>query len=344
MKNSKLVVLIVLGFIFVVIPCMGDCANPVKPIELKYATAFPPTHSWVVADQRFFDKIEKETNGMVKVRIYAGGSLVSPREDYAELVKGAADIADCSLDYTPSGFDVYKIWANFFYGITDIETERRISVEVFQKFPEMQAELVRSKLLVFGAVPPYQVLTSKKPVNAINDFKGLRLKATAGFFDILKGVGAEAITMPMSETYVSMEKGIVHGALAPCDTLKSFRFAEVVHYITKVNYGVAGQPRRFMNLNCWNSLPPEIQEVFEKNFDFWASEMDKEMTKANQIGIDEAKKMGAQFIELSPEELNKFYDIAKAVALKKAAELDAKGIPGTKIFYEVRRLVDQYSK
>ena len=37
-----------------------------KPIELKYASIYPPSHAFSIADQHYMQKIEKETNGRVK--------------------------------------------------------------------------------------------------------------------------------------------------------------------------------------------------------------------------------------------------------------------------------------
>jgi len=61
-------------------------------------------------------------------------------------------------------------------------------------------------------------------------------------------------------------------------------------------------------------------------------------------GIELAKNTGVEFITLPPEELAKVYKAAETAMLKEAAKLDEKGLPGTKIFHEVRRLVEKYTK
>lgn len=57
-----------------------------------------------------------------------------------------------------------------------------------------------------------------------------------------------------------------------------------------------------------------------------------------------AKSLGVQFFELSEEDQAKLYEIFDQVNRKIAAELDAKGIPGTEIYEETQRLIREYKK
>jgi TRAP-type C4-dicarboxylate transport system substrate-binding protein len=99
-----------------------------------------------------------------------------------------------------------------------------------------------------------------------------------------------------------------------------------------------------MNLDSWNRLPKDIQEIFEKSIEFWSLEDNKWRDADDVAGIEIAKKSGVEFIELPPDELAKVYKAAEIAMLKEAAKLDEKGLPGTKIFNEVRRLVEKYTK
>ena len=150
--------------------------------------------------------------------------------------------------------------------------------------------------------------------------------------------------MSMFDVYVALEKGTIDGLFGPYEALKSLRLGEVVDYCTALNIANGPSAQRIMNLNSWNRLPPDIQKVFEDNIEWWGYEIQKSLENADQAGIEFGKEQGVEFIELSPEDLKKFYSLLEAVALKDAAELDAKGLPGTKIFSETRRLIELYSK
>ena len=43
-----------------------------------------------------------------------------------------------------------------------------------------------------------------------------------------------------------------------------------------------------------------------------------------------------------PEELAKIYAVVDSITLEEMAKVDAKGLPGTEVYKEIRRLVKQY--
>ena len=63
-----------------------------KVIELTYASPVGPDHTFSVVDRKWMEKIEKETNGRVKIKPFWGGTLVGSRDAVDEMVQGVADI------------------------------------------------------------------------------------------------------------------------------------------------------------------------------------------------------------------------------------------------------------
>ena len=105
-------------------------------------------------------------------------------------------------------------------------------------------------------------------------------------------------------------------------------------------------PQDFFEINpfVWEKLPTGIQKVFEDNNAWIEGEIDKTSKKMDEEFIEYAKAGGVEFIELSPQDSVKFNNMLKARALKKAAELDAQGYPGTKIFQRARHLIEEYER
>ena len=99
-----------------------------------------------------------------------------------------------------------------------------------------------------------------------------------------------------------------------------------------------------VNLDTWNSLPANVQKVFEDNRDWFAQEIGRQFEAKDAGGLATAKEMGVEFITPSPEAVKEFFDYLKVVCLEGAAKLDAKGIRGTEMFNEQRRLVEVLGK
>jgi TRAP-type C4-dicarboxylate transport system substrate-binding protein len=361
MKNLKWLIFILVAVMLVVAPLLAACTSeeegappegeeaappeeeePPEVIELTYASPFPDFHPTSVADLAWIEKIDEETNGMVHITPYWGGALMGPVEAFDECVRGVADIASVSLAYSPAGFDIVLKEACFYYGVPSWEVQRQIYSEVHSVFPEDE-KLEQVMLLERNAFPPYHVFTCTQPVHTLEDFAGLSFKAMPETISILAQLGAEGRVMSMFDVYVSLEKGIIDGLLGPYEALESMNFADVIHYSTRLDLPQGFTSVRVMNLDSWNSLPADIQEVFEDNIEWWGCEVTKNLYDAEIGGIEFGREAGVEFIELPQEDFDQFYAYWEIEALNAAAELDAMGYPGTELFEEVRRLIEEYS-
>jgi TRAP-type C4-dicarboxylate transport system substrate-binding protein len=311
-----------------------------KTIELKLGSTQSVTHTFSKADVAWMDKIHNDTNGRVKITPYWGATLLSRRENTQELIKGVADLGYIS---PRTGYPLMLGSLGFPYGVGDWKIVWRIYEELRKKFPEIDAEWAKLKIMASSVSSNYQLM-STKPVRRAEDFKGMIIKATGAYAEVAKTLGGDGIYIPMGETYIALQKGTIDGCFAPYSTITAFKFNEVAKYVTVLNLTSSVRPTRAMNLDSWNRLPKDIQEIFEKSIEFWSLEDNKWRDADDVTGIEIAKKSGVEFIELPPNELAKVYKAAETAMLKEAGKLDAKGLPGTKVFKEVRRLVEKYTK
>lgn len=311
-----------------------------KTIELKLGSTQSVTHTFSKADVAWMDKIHKDTNGRVKITPYWGATLLSRRENTQELIKGVADLGYIS---PRTGYPLMLGSLGFPYGVGDWKIVWRIYEEMRKEFPEIDAEWAKLKIMARSVSSNYQLM-STKPVRSAADFKGMIIKATGAYAEVAKTLGGDGIFIPMGETYVALQKGTIDGCFAPYSTITAFKFNEVAKYITVLNLTSTVRPTRAMNMDSWNRLPKDIQEIFEKSIEFWSLEDNKWRDADDVAGIEIAKKSGVEFIELPPDQLAKVYKAAETAMLKEAGKLDAKGLPGTKVFKEVRRLVEKYTK
>ena len=126
--------------------------------------------------------------------------------------------------------------------------------------------------------------------------------------------------------------------------MKTFRFAEVVKYALEVNLASAPAGHWGFSLKSWNKMPKDIQKVFEDNIEWFGLKVEELVFPGEESGIKLAKEHGVEFIKLPPAELEKVYAEADKVILEQMASLDAKGLPGTAVYKDIRRLIKEYSK
>ena len=176
--------------------------------------------------------------------------------------------------------------------------------------------------------------------------KGLQIRvAPAGSsIDLVKALGAAPAGMPMSETFMAIQKGTVDGALGPYDALKDFRLADITKYTTNAHLFVLLGHYVAMNINSYNKLPADLRKVLDDSVE-WARNDSWKLYDAEDDAAEEyAKSKGHEFINLSPAEQARWLAAIKPVLEKTAAELDAKGYPGTKLKDFIAQRVKHYSK
>jgi TRAP-type C4-dicarboxylate transport system substrate-binding protein len=269
--------------------------------------------------------------------------LVSQREHYEDLVNGICDISYSQPGSAPFGFDIHRAMQPWGFGVPEPQDRIDLMNEMFAKFPEIPGEFDRAKILSTGHGQDYQLITSK-PVRTPADIKGMSVKAMGAYGDWINSMGGEGVPLPMSESYISLQKGIIDGVLAPYETLQTFRFGEVAPYCTIAQVTSSVYTERAMNWDSYNSLPPDIQKVFDDSYDFYAQEIARQFDIKNEEGLAVGKEMGMEFIKPTPEAMKEFFMYLEAICLKSAKELDAKGYRGTEMFNEMRRLAEQYTK
>lgn len=343
-RNKAMVVFLGVVLMCALIPGMKELTAQEKPIELTYATHYANIHPYSVADQHWIEKIEKETNGRVKIKPYWAGTLISGRESMRELSKGVADIAFITPIYERSGVDLTKAILDFFRGSAP-EVNLKIFWELYNKFPELRKEYENVKVIAVNIGSPMRLMTTKKPIKTLGDLKGIRIRVTGDVMGrVLRELATEPVGMPVTEMYESLQKGIIQGVIFAHGDYKSLKLAEIVKYETEnfiQDRGVYAS--RAFNWDSWKKLPPDVQKIFEASGNWWSLETFKEANKPEEEGMAMAIKAGVQFVKMDQAGIQKYDDTFEAENIKEAKALDAKGHPGTKIYEETRRLVKLYN-
>jgi TRAP-type C4-dicarboxylate transport system substrate-binding protein len=93
-----------------------------------------------------------------------------------------------------------------------------------------------------------------------------------------------------------------------------------------------------MSLTTYNKLPADIKKVIDQNVEWYGDEADKDCMLNEQGGVEFGKQHGVEFIELARADKTKFDEMVYQEALIIAKRMDEKGLPGTKILEEIKRL------
>ena len=294
--------------------------------------------------RQWADMITEKTDGRVQFTFYYDSTLLDPNGEYAQLQAGIADIADMHK-YAADGFIMLEKWKGLTLG-TPIPAQSEMPKTLFEEFPELQKEVSGVKVLAFAFDGgSYQLLTVNKPVESVADMKGLVIWCEADFNDFFTALGATPVNTPWSEVYSSLQKNMYDGLFIAAETLQSVNFAEVCNYCTMVNLNYLAAPGHLMNLDTWNSLPADIQAVFDdpEVVGFIENALEESSHTSETEGIEWAKaNHGTTIIELSDEAQQEFVDVLNQSKASIAANFDAQGLPGTELVEAIVRHSEEY--
>ena len=294
-------------------------------------------------------EVEKVTKGRVKVQTYPGDTLFKTRLDaVGSVISGIADVAFLyAWAYSPK-FDLTDVLSVPFI-VPNAEVGGRVTWALFQKFPEMQEQWKDVKVLTIWTTDPYIFITTKKQIKVIEDIRGMKMRVTSGVpVDMMKLLGGVPVTIPMPDTYQSLDKGVIDGMAAPGEAITGFRLYEAAKYYTMVPTTCVSQ-QLIMNMKTWNGFPPNIQEAIMSvsgesgAIRFGGGCFDR----AWGLLPEKVKSAGKEMISYVPpkEEMNRWVEKAgKPLWEAWVKKMESAGYPNArKIQEEAIRLVKEYS-
>ena len=101
MKNTVKIIFVSLLYIF----CLQNPAPAKQQTTLKFATIHPTTSLMFNSINPWIEKIEKASNGSLKIKMYPGGTLGRNSAQYLQkLEKGVCDITSLASAELPGVF------------------------------------------------------------------------------------------------------------------------------------------------------------------------------------------------------------------------------------------------
>lgn len=302
----------------------GPSSAQEKTIKLRYSNFFPPVHPISKLAEEWCKEVEKRTNGRVKVSYFPGNTLTPPPQAYDAVVKGIADMAQNLLAYSPGRLPLSEVLQQPL-GYNSGYQGTKLANAYYQKFKPKEFDDV--KVMYLHGIAPGTIHT-KKEIKSFFDVKGLRIKANAENADIVKALGGAPVTMPITETYDALQKGLAEGILLPNEALKGWKFAEqvktsidsnAVSYLTSMYV--------IMNKDKWNQISKEDQAAIEKINEEWIEKQGKLWNQLDKEGKDYAIQKGVKFVKISKEEEAKVTAAMKPILDEYVKTMKAKGLP-----------------
>ena len=328
MKKNLIVVSSIIGMVACMLIVVASTVSA-KTIDLKFATGFSPKHTMQTkVFEPWAEKINKLSNGKVKVTFFPGGALGKTPDHYDLAEKGITDISYTLHDYTPGRFPMTTVFELPFI-IKSATGTSKAMWQVYEEFPEFQKEYRKVKVLGLFCHPAGNFNSIQKPIKSLEDLRGMKFRtASPHVTDALKLFGAVPVNMPITETYTALERGVVEGTVLPWEGNFVFKLAELLKYGTETDFYTMTM-LVVMNKRKWDSLPEDIKKIIDETTGMaMSAEAGKVYDETNDPMRQLCTKKGMQSLQLPMEEKKKLEKLTMPLRDKWVKDMEAKGLPG----------------
>lgn len=249
------------------------------------------------AFSRACERVNEQSGGRLVIKPYSGGAIVGATKAFDAVESGALDLA---LDTSAYWKDKWEVAALF-----DMQVAGMSALEHFLWFlegggVELAREMLDNKFNIHiveagFAFPPEIFLSCTKPIDSLEDLKGMKIRTAGDDGWIFEQLGASVTMIAGGEIYEAMARG----------TIDAFQFMSPsgdatigLHEVVKYAYlSPVRQPCSLsivlVNQKQWDKLPVDLQAIVRSSFLEEAWRFFARGAKGDAEAIELYKKSGA---------------------------------------------------
>ncbi|MGB5093175.1 MAG: TRAP transporter substrate-binding protein [Parvibaculum sp.] len=294
--------------------------------NLKMVTTWPKNYPGMgISAERLGKRITAMTDGALTVKVFAAGELVPALESFDAVSSGAADIYHGAEYYWQGKSKAYNFFTAVPFGMTANEINAWIYHGGGQPLWDELSKGFNIKPFMAANTGVQMAGWFRKEIKTVEDIKGLKVRMPGLGGEVMRRLGAAAVTLPGGEIYPSLQNGTIDATewVGPWNDM-AFGFYQVAKFYYWPGFHEPGSSLSAgFNLAVWESFTATQQEIIRAAC---AAENDYTLAEYNHWNGRSLKtlieKHGVQLKKFSPEVLAAFRKTSDEV-LADTAKSDA---------------------
>jgi TRAP-type transport system periplasmic protein len=317
-----------------------SAAPPAEVFKLKIASSWAPTATATIEGNMLIDSINKKSQGRLAITMYPGEALGKAAATLDMLDNGVCDLAIIPSSVFPNIFQLYNVLQLPMLGIPSSDVVLETANEIYKK--GYLSAMENYRLVAFNIPRQTKLWFKNKQVLKAEDFKGMKIRASDPvFLKPFETYGITAISMPSSEVYSAIERGILDGATQTPENVVSMKFYEVCKYGLEVPFAWAGAIIS-ISKKSYDKLPADLQTIideanidFKKEADIFYKDLDVQTEK-------ELQAKGMQMYKLDAAEYARWQQLYDANIQAWITKTEAQGLKGKEVMDLVKSISQKY--
>ena len=268
-------------------------ARSTETFEWNMVTSWPAGLPGIgVGVQNLADRLEKTSNGRLKVKVYAGGELVPALEVLDAVSRGTVQMGHDSAYYHRGKVPAAQYFTAVPFGQTVHEKNAWL-------YYGGGLELWRELYAPFNVIPFVAGNTGvqmagwfNKEINSVADLKGLKMRIPGGGGEVMRRAGVTQVNVPASEIFTALQTGALDAAewVGPYNDI-ALGLHKAARYYYYPGWHEPGPMLQFtVNRDAWNTLPEDLQEIIGPACQAINVDMMADHTWGNAVALKQLKE------------------------------------------------------
>lgn len=328
--------------------CLFTAPLSAETFQLTVVAGHPPVTKGVAAVRDYFipevDRRLAEAGGEHSIEwteAYAG-AVADVRGVLEAVDTGIADFGYVPHLFEADNVPLEQVTYVTPFGTNDLPLLMEVISDLHAAVPEIGEGWARHNQMVLAPVgiDTYHFVTNF-PIEEIADLEGRRIGTAGLALNWLNGSGAIPVSGALPSFYNSMSTGLIDGVMTFESAVAPYDFFEVAPHITRINFGAMYASALTVNLDTWDRLPEEVQAIILEVAEEYRNRTADDYYLGGQASLNVALENGATISDLPDGVRASYAGQMPNVAREWAAELDARGLPGTEVLETYIRLAQE---
>lgn len=278
-------------------------------------------------------RVAARTNHKINWTLHFSASVVKLPDEFEAVQDGLLDVGMVFPIFENPALFLHNFSYYAPFGVPDEEKATQVNLKIYNDNPwlkEVFEQKHNQKFLASATYERYDLITTF-PVKSLKDLEGHKIAAAGPNLPWIKTIGCVPVQSIVTEAYTSLQTGVYDGWVLPVSAANAFKLNDVAEYYTLVGFGAISGPVLTMNLDIWNMLPKEVQDIFLEVGPEYSMRVAEVTKQKHETAMSLMKEKGVVFFNLSKAEKKLWMEKLGPLANEKAKEADSLGQPGSKV-------------
>ena len=277
----------------------GKSLADMEPLTLTYSDLTSSTSNAGKTVQQWIDGLDEQSQGKLVVEPYFSSSLLNSADALAGTGSGVSDITYTVVTYKPQALPVAN-WINeegFLpvdsYPHNQLQTVGVMNEMFSTEAVEKEFESQNVKFLTSTSVAGKYDLLCNKELKSQTDLSGLRVRAPGPVWAAeAEALGMTVVSVAQNEAYEALQRGVIDCQIGAPFMYEDYGLSEVAKEYYPATFSANMGLVMLMNLDTWNGLAGEAQQVLQKSMEDLAKNRTQADIKAQQVFFDRRDELG----------------------------------------------------